>query len=258
MVAGVIESKDKAGIIKFLKALEDVSYLSMIGVLENVDGSIFGNEKDQIAIFLDRAEDPNYIVVREHEYWHHIYYKNTDAIKMAKRDYFDHLETYGFDATDEEVFNYFKGSATLEWEEPCYLMVLEPEGFNYVKPLVDLDVCTGEDAPLIDSYYTFKDEYSVNFIRDNIANRPSSMYRVGGEPASWVMVHRDNSIGIMFTREEYRGQKLAYQLSMDIIKKIVDQGGIPFIHVGIDNKVSYSLSEKCGFKAAKTIYWFGV
>jgi predicted GNAT family acetyltransferase len=98
----------------------------------------------------------------------------------------------------------------------------------------------------------------LTYIKDNLINRPSSFYRVDNEPVAWVMLHRDNSVGIMYTKEAYRGKGLAYQLSMDILDQVISSNNIPFIHINIGNDASYNLAAKCGFKRYKEVFWFGI
>ncbi len=81
---------------------------------------------------------------------------------------------------------------------------------------------------------------------------------MNGEAVAWVLLHRDNSMGIMYTKKEFRGKNIAYQLSTDIIKKVIAKGQIPFIHIGTENTASFKLASKCGFIRCKEIYWFGV
>ena len=95
-------------------------------------------------------------------------------------------------------------------------------------------------------------------IKDNLQNRPSSVYRIDGEAVAWVLVHRDNSIGIMYTKEEYRGKNIAYELSMNLLKEIIKRNQIPYIHIGIGNEASFRLARKCGFRRYKQIFWFGI
>lgn len=254
----MIEVFNKEKIIQFLRAEDEIANLNMIGAIENVDGTLFNDPEDRLRIFVDDEENPNGVVVQEHSYWYYVYARNDEFIYYIKEHFFKDKKEYGFDAVDKKVYDILLEGREMDWDEVCELLYIDPKAFvPYENQLVLTDGLSS-DAKIIDDHYTFKDEYSYKFIQDNLKNRPSSIYRVDDEPVAWVLLHRDNSMGIMYTKKEYRGKNIAYELSMDIIKKVIALGQIPFIHIGIENEPSFRLAKKCGFKKYKTIYWFGI
>lgn len=51
-------------------------------------------------------------------------------------------------------------------------------------------------------------------IKKDIQNRPSSAIYNDNEIASWVLVHNDNSMGIMYTKDEYRNKGYAVDICL--------------------------------------------
>lgn len=254
----MIEVFDKKQMIEFLRTEDEIANLNMIGAIENIKGDIFNNPKDQLRMFVDNIEAPNGAIVQEYSYWYYVYAKNEAFIYYIKEHFFKDKLSYGFDAVDRRVYDILKEGETLEWEEICELLYVIPSEFKAHAGEYTITDGTTADAEIINDHYTFKDEITYDFILDNLRHRPSSVYRVDGEPVAWVLLHRDNSMGIMYTKKAYRGKNIAFELSMDIISKVIQKGQIPFIHIGIENQPSFILAKKCGFKPYKTIYWFGI
>lgn len=249
---------DKEFIIDFLRREDEIANLNIIGAIENINEGLFDDPEDDLKIYVDDLKSPNGVVVNEHTYWYYVYAKNDDFIYHIRDHFFSNIEEYGFDAVDKRVFEILSKDQCVEWEEPCTLLYVDPKTYQKVECKFDLTEGSIDDAETVDEHYTFKDEFSLTYIKDNLKHRPSSFYRHNNLPAAWVMLHRDNSVGIMYTKEAYRGQGLAYALSMSIIDKVIDSNHIPFIHINIDNHASYSLAAKCGFKKYKEVFWFGI
>jgi hypothetical protein len=81
---------------------------------------------------------------------------------------------------------------------------------------------------------------------------------VDDEPVCWVLIHEDNSMGIMFTREEYRRKGLAEVVTRDLTRRIIENGQIPYLQIVDGNMKSHGLANKCGFEQAGRCEWFGI
>lgn len=249
----MIEVFDKDRIIEILKE-DEIANLNMICAIENIDMGIYGQKEDRLRIYVDDEIEPSGVIVREHNYWFYIYHRHEKFLKVAK-DFLDQFDEYGVDACDKKVYDYMIKDRIVEWDEHCYLYYHD---IQVEKPSIKLESLRPEDADLVNDHYTYKDETSIHFIRDNISNRPSSVYRVEGRAVAWVMVHRDGSTGIMYVKEEFRNKGLAYDLSLDLIHKLKALDKIPFIHINVNNHASMALADKVGFKMYKPIYWYGI
>jgi hypothetical protein len=113
-------------------------------------------------------------------------------------------------------------------------------------------------APLVDEHYPYKGSHSLNEIISNLKNRPSSAIFVEGEPVCWVMVHDDDSMGIMHTMEEHRRKGYAVDVTIDLCRQIFERGEKPFLQIVETNEQSPGLALKCGFVPYCTVDWFGI
>ncbi len=254
----MIECLDKEFIIDYLIKEDEIANQNIVAVINNVKESLFGDSEDDLKIFVDHLQEPTYVMVREHTYWHYVYAKSDKAIRTLQVDYFDEQEEFGMSAVDMRVYEIFCEKRKMNWSEPCELMYFDKNNFLPYKNKYELTKCTLDQAEEINEFYTFKDEFSLEFIKDDIRNRPSVIYKDNGLAASWLLVHRDDSIGIMYTKEAYRKKGLAYELSMYLLNDMLKLSKIPCIHIGIKNDVSFALAKKCGFKYYKKIIWFGI
>ena len=115
-----------------------------------------------------------------------------------------------------------------------------------------------EDAETVDKFYQYRNPWSLETIKRDITNRPSSAVYINGEIACWVLIHDDNSMGIMYTKEEYRRRGYAVDVTIDLAKQIIEAGKIPFIQIVQGNGMSPGLAKKCGFVEAGKADWFGI
>lgn len=237
---------------------EPIQTLNLIGILENT-------EPKDLKIFVDDADAPTGVLLVK-GYFHYIYTQSTTFLDLLLLDYFKE-DFYGFSGLSSFVAHYLLPHFTLQWDSPCYLYYL-PEGQLQIqlktRPVLSIPLQYAEE---IDSFYTYKDNYSIYKIRESLEKLPSSGYFEGDTLCSWVLVHDDNSLGIMYTKEAYRGRGLAVDVSIDLCEKEIQRGKSPFLQINIHNTMSPGLAEKCGFvrypepaenqKPAIEAYWFG-
>lgn len=254
----MIETKDHQKVINYLNLKDPIGNLNIIGAIQNLKDLNIENPSERLVVFVNDREDIKCVIVREHDYWYYVYSESDAILEQVKIDFFDKLNEYGIDASDEKVFKILSKDRKLEWEEPCFLYYVDPTQFKVYESHLALEDVSLNELDEINNLYTYKDEYSKYFIEDSIKHRPSSLYKVDDEAVAWVLMHRDDSVGIMFVKEAFRKKGIAYELSMDILSKTIQTGRIPFIHIALWNKASVKLAEKCGFIYEKHVYWFGV
>lgn len=235
-------------ILDFLKT-NLIQNLNILGILENLPN---------VSIYVDHLSEPTGVIVN-HEYFNYIYTANPDFMETIVNDYLKDNEFWGFSGLEPKLADYLKHHMILNWESPCALYYLPKENFNpelkssNTKPTS----VAIEDAETINFFYTYKDDSSLERIRQDILNRPSSAIYVDGEIVSWLLVHEDNSMGIMFTKEGHRGKGYAVDLTIDLCSKLFDQNKIPFLQIVESNTMSPGLAKKCGFVQTGHAIWFG-
>ncbi len=228
--------------------LEDkIGNLNIFGIIEN---------EPQTEIYVDDKNSPSGVLVRN-DYFNYIYSKKEEFILKAKEQFFKEGH-FGFSGVNKDIADIIKKGTKIEWENKCYLLYLPPEKLNGTKIESKVEQIKLEDAKVVDEFYTYRGEDSLDMIKNDIKSRPSSAIYNNGEIVSWVLVHDDDSMGIMYTKEEHRKSGYAYDLTIDLAKKIVNKGKIPFVQIVKNNNASINLAKKCGFKVYGEISWFGI
>jgi len=213
-----------------------------------------------VEIFVDNIENPRGFVLK-HVNWAIPYSKDEGILNKILKT-FPFPDSVGFCGLPEELASKVRETLTdyqLEWDENCYLYYLPEENKGKLPLETPLPSLKPADVDLVNHYYTYKEEGSREYLLDCIVNRPSSViHNEKGEPVSWALVREDNSMGVMFTVEEYRKKGLAKKITMDLIKKVVDQGSIPYVHIVDTNTTSQNLAKEMGFVHWGKIQWFGL
>lgn len=145
------------------------------------------------------------------------------------------------------------------WRNPCYLYyypcnTAEPATLAEGR-LAAIDIRCAE---LIDKHYTYRGQGSLEDIRECIQNRPSSAVYIDNMPVSWALLHRDDTMGILYTLPSFRHKGYAYVVMADLISKTLASGRLPFAHIVYGNTASVKLSEKSGLKYSHDIAWLGL
>ena len=240
-------SRDAEGVRRFLAA-HRVPTLNISGILMH---------EPRLEVFADRAEDPRGLLVKGPWFWYVHSEEETflEAVleEMRRKDGF-----YQFSGTWRPVARWFQERLPLVWHAPCDVYVL-PEG-GQVPPQADSPAVGArlEDAEIIDAHYAYRHSGSLEKIRKCIEHRPSSAIYVEDQPVCWLLVHEDESMGIMYTLEEHRRKGYALDVSLDLVDKQLRAGRTPYLQIRDDNAMSPGLALKCGFHPVGQCDWFGV
>jgi len=242
----LIKTNSSKAIMDFLK--EDLLInLNTIGIIENMP---------EAEIYVDNVENPKGVYVTK-GYFDYIYSKE-DSFVNEVMDTFYKAGFFGFAGIDASIAEKIKKRYNVTWENPCTLYYLPKENLDLSlikNPVQDVDI---KDAEIVDKYYEFRHPGSIESIRKDIEFRPSSAVYVDGEPVCWVLVHDDNSMGIMYTREEYRRKGYAVDVTIDLAAKIYERGNIPYLQIIVRNNMSPGLAKKCNFVKCGEVSWFGI
>lgn len=243
----LLESSLNDKIINLLK--EDViSNQNIFGILEN---------SNNYKLYVDDEISPTGVVVNN-GYHNYIYTKNDGFVDEIIEYLSSRKGEYGFSGINSEIAKKIKSRFEIEWENPCTLYYYPSKEIDTSK--IKTKVCSVrlEDCEIVDRYYTFRDEESIFSIKESIKNRSSRCVYKDGNLVSWLLIHKDNSLGPMFTKDEYRKEGYAIDVTLSLVDEIVKEGKIPFLHVVKGNFASDRLAEKCGFKEYGDCEWFGI
>ncbi|EOC99413.1 GNAT family N-acetyltransferase [Caldisalinibacter kiritimatiensis] len=236
------------------RAIEKLINYDKIATL-NVLGRI--THKNKTNIYVDNIENPKGIILQS-DYWNTIYSPYDEvAENMIKEMKYD--ENKGFSGVLKKYYDIIKKYKDIEWEEPCYLYYMDKDALDYTKVKHKVEALRLEHAEIVNEFYTYKSEHSLEYIKGCIKKRPSSaVFDKDGNPISWAVIREDGSMGIMYTREEYRGKGLAASVSIDLAKKVIDNNWTPYVHIVTSNTPSIALAESIGFKRYGEVMWFGI
>ncbi|WP_432405406.1 GNAT family N-acetyltransferase [Wukongibacter sp. M2B1] len=242
----IIRTKKSKAIIEFLKK-DLLINLNILGIIENIP---------ETEIYVDDEKNPKGVFIKK-DYMHYIYSKEDSFIDEIAKNFFKE-GFFGFAGVEKSIAKKIKDKFQLHWENPCTLYYL-PEG-NLNLDLIKNEVhsINMEDVETVNKYYEYSNSNSLEAIRRDIEDRPSSAIYVGGEILSWVLVHEDNSMGIMYTKEGHRKKGYAVDVSIDLADKIIRNGKIPYLQIVEKNNMSPGLAKKCGFVECGQVTWFGI
>lgn len=220
----------------------------------NILGSI-ENDKG-MTIYTDHPEQPTGVYAVK-GYMRHVYSEN-QAFLDAVVDMLNAKSAfYGFSGVHEPIAMYIMEKLGCHWRNKCSIWSLDipidPARIqNNPKPLEP------DHATLVNAHYEYAGPGSEKRIRNDIAERPSSAIYIDGKPVCWVLVHDDNSMGIMYTLEEHRRKGYAIDVTLDLYRQLQALNKPAFIQIVEGNTKSEGLAQKCGFTLKDYCYWFGV
>lgn len=242
----IVKTKPSDAIIEYLNKNLIVN-LNIIGIIEN---------EPNAQIYVDNEKSPNIVLVR-YEYFNYVYTEDDKLLEEMLENLFKD-NFYGFSGIHRPLAEKIRKRYSVNWESRCALYSLPKNklDLSLIKnPVRNIDLV---DAKIIDEFYTYRHPGSIEKIKKDIINRPSSAVYVNEDIASWVLVHNDNSMGIMYTKEEYRKKGYAVDVSIDLASKIINLGKIPFIQIVKGNTMSPNLAAKCNFVKHGYSDWFGI
>lgn len=208
-------------------------------------------------IIVDNIIDPKGFIFKC-GYWN-IPFSPYDEVVYKMLNELDYREDEGFSGVLHKYYAMMKNIKEVHWEEPCYLYYMKEEDMDKSNLKHEVKSLRLKDAETVNEFYTYKDENSLEYIKECITQRETSaVFDENNNPISWAVVREDGSMGIMYTRREHRGKGLAASVSIDLAKKVIKDKGTPFVHIVTDNEASIALAESIGFKKYGPIMWFGV
>lgn len=234
------KTEQRREIINNLKKKAFVPY-NVIGILENREQTVYADDTIQTVwacndYFNYITGDPNIIL---------------DHVQSLEDGF------YGFSAVEDTLAQAIYKHYFLHWYEPTerYVYIDEVPDVQSPYPVVSIGI---EEAQGIDERYEYQQEGSLERIKDAIQNRPTSAIYIDGVISSYVLVHEDNSIGYMYTREEHRQKGLGYWVTLDILRKMKALSHVPFVEINKRNLKSQGLAGKTGFVKDAFTPWFGI
>ena len=221
--------------------------LNIIGIIENMP---------EVEIYVDDASVPTGVYVKK-DYFSYIYSKS-EAFVNEVCDTFMQEGFFGLSGTDLFAADIIKRKYQITWQNECTVYYLPKENLDLGLIKNEVGSIAPEDAETVDKFYQYSYSGSLEVIKRDIERRPSSAVYVDGEIVCWVLIHDDNSMGIMYTKEEHRRKGYAIDVTIDLADKIIKSGKVPYVQIVKGNNMSPGLAQKCGFVEFGKVSWFGV
>jgi FR47-like protein. len=118
--------------------------------------------------------------------------------------------------------------------------------------IVDLLIA---DAPYIFENSKYKEYISIEYIEDRIKNGIGLGIYENEKLVAWAITHDDGAIGFLNVLEDYRRKGYGMDVTVAMIKRLLELGQLPFVHIEEDNVKSMNLALKAGFRKDRRVHW---
>lgn len=243
----MFSTTDKSVIDKLIQS-DKIATINVVNLMEN--------EKEW-EILVDNLDEPKGFIFKTNDWY--VPYSPYDDVAFEMIKSLEYKEEDILAGILKKYYDFIIKSYEIDWEEHCLLFYLDKEDINTSKLKHEVKELRLEDAEIVDEFYTYKDDTSLEYIKERITQGASSaVFDDDGNPISWAMVREDGSMGIMYTKKEHRGKGMAASVSIDLAEKVINNNKTPFVHIINTNEASVALAESIGFKKYGDVMWFGV
>ncbi len=162
-----------------------------------------------------------------------------------------------FCAVPDNVVHYLREHYSLEWCTPCRMHVYNGKPYD-PSQLEGLDIrpLEPEHWQLVSDGTPYKPH--KDRVIDDIVNRISSAIYLDDKPVSWCVLHKDNSLGMLYTLPEYRGRGFGVKMVVSQCIKLLNMGQIPFACVIKGNDIAESITTKYNTDYLCDVTWCGI
>ncbi len=145
----------------------------------------------------------------------------------------------------------------VEWKETTYRFYL-PVG--KILPPINSEIrpLKLEEADIVNNYWEYKDDGTINYVRNMINRNYSGGIEEDGKLVAWLTIHDDGALGFLYVLEGYRGKGYAKDLTVYLCNKLRKDNMIPFLYIVTENEKSLSLARKLGFEKDRKVCWFSL
>ncbi|WP_010243333.1 GNAT family N-acetyltransferase [Acetivibrio cellulolyticus] len=111
------------------------------------------------------------------------------------------------------------------------------------------------DAQYVFDNSMYKEYISVEYIEERINRGIGLGIWEDGKLIAWAITHDDGAIGFLNVLEEYREKGYGSQITVAMIRQLLELDELPFVHIEEENKRSMNLALKVGFKKDRRVHW---
>jgi 8-oxo-dGTP diphosphatase len=140
---------------------------------------------------------------------------------------------------------------------PGFKLVL-PNSISLGIPKIKPRPLTIHDAEIVDRYWEYRSEQSLEYIKHLIKERICEGIDVDGKLVAWALTHDDGSLGMIYVLDDYRRHGYAKDITISMVEKTRGIGRYPFVHIIKNNKKSLNLAQGLGFKKVSSVVWMAL
>jgi len=170
----------------------------------------------------------------------------------------------GITLFQQEVVQSLYGDRTPDWSTTCHIMLdWQKRQDDPLSEVLDqkyrVEKISQEHATLVDNNWKFRNSLSMQMVEGLIQQEKllGLFLPDANEPVSWITIYSYGSMGMLFTREDYRRRGLAKILVKAARDYTRSLGLVPYVHVENDNTVSARFFDQLGFTKDQYAVWAG-
>jgi GNAT superfamily N-acetyltransferase len=286
---------------QFLKRFPSRRLFSLLNIdreytMQTTQWNILRNEKNYISGLLCYDERDNYLTLfGSPESVAPLLRLTLGFDKAPKYQYKNVYYSYLFGCVQSHLGNALKQFLTEELQKPILTYGeydlwewSEPEWWrdhtNRIHSKFQVESLREEDAEEVNRHWTYASARSLAIVLEAIKSRPSACIRSyedihnqhsnGNQSQenirhrtllSWAVVRSDYSIGMLYTKEAYRGKGLASavltHLTTTISQIATDDGKcpvVPHVYIDPDNSTSQHIHSRLGYTKKDSAIWLRV
>lgn len=160
-------------------------------------------------------------------------------------------------AVPDNVVRYLQEHYTLQWSTSCYMYVYNGQPYDSsVLDGLDIRPLQPEHWQLVSEGTPYKPPEQR--VVDDIVNRISSAIYVDNQPVSWCVLHKDNSLGMLYTLPSYRGKGYGVKMVISQCIKLLEMGQLPYSCVIKGNDVAQRITSQYNVQYICDVTWCGI
>jgi 8-oxo-dGTP diphosphatase len=184
-----------------------------------------------------------------------VYYSSQDEAEMKILVGFLTEEDHFFAAVEEWMKPIIPGANDPVWDLVCEKLywpvnqLVPSSNENVIRLKPDM-------ADYIFMHYKYSEFVTSEYIRERINMGPALGIMNADRLIAWIMTQDDGAIGGLEVLPEFQRKGLGQTLTLAMIKQLMDQDKLSFVHIEPDNEKSMRLALKNGFVQERQISWF--
>jgi RimJ/RimL family protein N-acetyltransferase len=187
--------------------------------------------------------------------WVYISCNDKDDLSLIISKLNDDDDNYA--SIDDWMFPILKKGKEIIWDL-FMIQYFLPDDISIPSTKFNIVPLTEKDADIVFKNFEYKEYISIEYVKDCIRKGISVGLYDHKKLVSWSITQDDGAIGFLHTLDDYRRKGYGYNVTLSMVERVRNSGGLPFANVLPSNERSINLLLKLGFKESKKIHWFQI